>query len=754
MSSAGDTKAKAGGVAALLRRPPVLIGGALLLVALAGYLYVSKGPADIAAGTTFIAKRGDLDVIVVEGGAVQALESQEIVSPIKGNQGVKILSLVEEGYRVTPEDVAAGKVLVELDSADLKDRVVNQEIAYQSADAGYVEKKTSYDIQVNQNQSTITAAELKAKFALMDFEKYLGKKAVTSIISRLGLDTVRDKLEALKKAGGPKTEMPKETVALGVAPIPGGPNETSGADREASRKRMQSDVNGGERPERGSGAGNGGGRRAQGSRGAAPGSAPEGGAAVAAPTGAPGGGAGGAPGGTGPGGGGGRMDPERFKAMIMANGGKIPEEIASRMRENGMDPDEILKRMGITPGDGTPAPAPPVSTAPIAVDAIFVRDDKYMALRSKIDFTEYADVDQLEDGEAKQQLRQFKNQILVAQEDNRLAGTSLEGKQRLAEKDFITVNELDLEKVKVQKAEINVETTTTALSLYVNYTFVKTAEMLLSDYEEALSALERTMQEASAKLAQADAAFKSAEQRYNLEKSQLEDLKDQLSKCVIKAERPGLVVYGSSTESNPFRRSSEEPIQEGTTVRERQKIITIPDMTKMGVKVSIHESAVQRIAPGQTVRLRIDAFADRPLTGTVDRVAVLADSANMFMNPDLKVYPTTIKIEGIYDWLRPGMSAEVEILTGTVKDTVYIPIQAVTYAGEQQVCYVVKGGSTERRTVTTGAFTEDFIEIKNGLNEGEEVLLLAPNAGKQDQMDEKKSGENEEEAPAKETAPA
>jgi HlyD family secretion protein len=354
------------------------------------------------------------------------------------------------------------------------------------------------------------------------------------------------------------------------------------------------------------------------------------------------------------------MDPERFKAMIEANGGKMPEQMAERMRQMGMDPDDVLKQMGITPGEGTPAPsAPAAPSTPITVDAVFVRDEKYMAERAKVDFTQYAKANELEDGEAKQQLRQFEDKILVAQQDKRLAETSLEGKVRLAERDFITANELDLEKVKVEKARINLESSETDLNLYVHYTFVKTAEMLLSDYEEALSSLERTMQEASAKLAQADAGLKSAEQRYNLEKSQLEDLKDQLAKCVIRAERPGLVVYGSSTENNPFRRSNEEPILEGTTVRERQKIITIPDMTKMGVKVSIHESAVQRIALGQTARLRVDAFADRPLTGTVDRVAVLADSANMFMNPDLKVYPTTVRIDGVYDWLRPGMSAVV-----------------------------------------------------------------------------------------------
>ncbi len=750
MSNAGAPK-KAGGIAALLRSPATLIIGAVLIVGAVLYLLFGGGPAGIQPGTTFVAKRGNLDITVVVGGSVQALESQEIVSQIKGNQGVKILSLVDEGYLVTPEDVTAGKVLVELDSADLKDRVVNQEIAFQSAQASFVERKAQYEIQINQNQSLITAAELKSKFALMDFEKYLGKKAVGSIISRLSLDKTAAKLQEFKESSTTKPALPPvaQTVHIGVAPPVKGDNETSGAREGGREERMRSEVTG-EPPREfpNAGGGNGEGRRG-GGEGRRGGGGNGGGGGFGGGQG--GGGAGGQAGGPP---GGGRMDPERFKAMIEANGGKIPEEIASRMRERGMDPDMILKQMGITPGEGKAAPATPApeqQSAPIQSSAIFVKDEAYQAARAAVDFTQYAKADELEDGEAKQQLRTYEDRILVSREDLRLAENSLEGKERLAERDFITQNELDLEKVKVQKAEISVESSQTDLSLYVQYTFVKTAEMLLSDYEEALSALEREMQKASAELAQAEARLKSAEQQYNLESSTLSDLKDQLSKCVIKAERPGLVVYGSSTESNPFRRSNEEPIQEGTTVRERQKIITIPDMTKMGVKVNVHESAVQRVAPGQPVKIRVDAFADRQLAGAVDRVAVLADSANMFMNPDLKVYPTTLRIDGVYEWLRPGMSAQVEILTGTLTDVVYVPIQAVTYYGENQVVYVVQGESSARREVTTGSFTEDFIEIKTGLQSGEEVLLLAPDAGQQEKMNGGGKKEKEE-APKEENA--
>jgi multidrug resistance efflux pump len=743
---AGKAKPKSKADARLRTRIAVIVGAAAALAAVV-YYFFGPGTGGIAQGTTYIAKKGDLDITVTEGGSVQALESQEIISEIKGNQGVKILSLVEEGYFVSPEDVENKKVLVELDSADLKDRVVNQKMAFQSAESGYVEKKAQYEIQLSQNQSTISTSELTAKFAQMDFEKYLGKKAVASITQRLGLDETAAKLAELKKQGGPKPDIEKPVVALGVAPVgagegPGGPRQWQGGSGRGVE-------GGGERRRRPGAEGENGGPRPQGPQGGfsgapgAPGASPvadgPAGGALAGP-GGPGGqrGEGGSGGPGGPGGGQ-RMDPERFKAMIEANGGKLPEEMAARMRERGMDPDEILKQMGITPkaggGEGMAAAAPAQPAAPIVSRAVFVRDEAYLTKRSQIDFASYADPDKLEDGEAKQQLRALQDKMLVAGEDYKLSKNRLDGQERLAEKKFITQNDLDLEVVKVQKGKIQVDSSETDKNLYVEYTFVKMAEKLLSDYEESLMNLERTMQEASAKLSQAASALATAEQKYNLEKNQLADMEEQLAKCVIRAERPGLVVYGSSSDSNPFRRQNEEPILEGTTVRERQKIITIPDMTKMGVKVSIHESAVQKIAPGQKVRMRIDAFPDRLLEGTVDRVSVLPDSANMFMNPDLKVYPTTLRIDGVFDWLRPGMSAQTEILITTVHDVVYVPIQAVSYHGDDQVVFVNRNGAVSRRVVTVGSFTEEFIEIKSGLAEGEEVLLLAPDAGKQDKLD-------------------
>src|SRR2546427_5014549 len=132
-------------------------------------------------------------------------------------------------------------------------------------------------------------------------------------------------------------------------------------------------------------------------------------------------------------------------------------------------------------------------------------------------------------------------------------------------------------------------------------------------------------------------------------------------------------------------------------------------MTRMAVKVRIHESYIKKIKPGQQVRITADAFPDKLLEGEVSKVGLLPDSQNRWMNPDLKGYLTTITINGTYDWLKPGMSAKVEIRVKELPDLVYVPIQAVAPIAGKQFCYLASRGQPEQREVEIGEFNDEFI---------------------------------------------
>jgi RND family efflux transporter MFP subunit len=373
--------------------------------------------------------------------------------------------------------------------------------------------------------------------------------------------------------------------------------------------------------------------------------------------------------------------------------------------------------------EGVPLPAPPV-VRPEPVPA----EEPPPARRKldfRFDFSKYADIDLLGDGEAKQKLRKLEDDLQVAQKELGQAQTTLEGTRRLFDKGFAPKTEITRDELSHESARLKVQTAQTAQALFLKYEFLKSAEEWLSKYVEAVRELDKARRVAISKLAQARARLNSAQGQYEVQSRQRADFQDQLGKCTMVAMKSGLVVYGANRDDAIYY-SNQEPIREGATVRERQAIITIPDMTRMAVNVKIHESYIKKIKKGQKARITIDAFPDQQLTGEITKVGVLPDSQNRWMNPDLKVYLTTVAIDGTHEWVKPGMSAKVEILVNQLQDVVYVPMQAVVPDDGGHVCYVMRGLSSEPRRVEIGEFTDEFIEIKSGIKEGERVMLRPP----------------------------
>ncbi len=373
-------------------------------------------------------------------------------------------------------------------------------------------------------------------------------------------------------------------------------------------------------------------------------------------------------------------------------------------------------------------------------DRIEISLDELRMTHPDIPWQEYTTSEILGDGEANQLLQTNEDELLLAQKELGTSRQQLEGTERLFEKGFVTQIELENDQTDRDKKTISVKAAETKQSVFINYEFPKQSETLLSGYVQAVRKQERTEKKALSEIAKARAALASAEARFQIESDQIEEYKEKIGKCKMYAKRPGLVVYGGGGDRYW---GNEEQIKEGATIRERQTIITIPDMSNMAVKVKIHESEIKLVEKNQRVRILVDAQRDRPLTGVVSKVAVLPDSENRWMNPDLKVYETTIKIDGMQEWLKPGMSAETEILIEKLDDVLYIPVQSVVPDGDEQVCYVVDAGSPERRVVTSGAVTVEYVVIESGLSEGEIVLVRPPEGSRRDESEPKMPSEED-----------
>ncbi len=101
---------------------------------------------------------------------------------------------------------------------------------------------------------------------------------------------------------------------------------------------------------------------------------------------------------------------------------------------------------------------------------------------SYIDFTKYADLEVLGDGEAKQKIRKFHDDLQVAQKEMGQAQATLEGTRRLYDKQFVTRTDLQRDEIAFENARLKVQTAETGRNLFQRYEFLKTSEETLSKY--------------------------------------------------------------------------------------------------------------------------------------------------------------------------------------------------------------------------------------------------------------------------------
>jgi HlyD family secretion protein len=208
---------------------------------------------------------------------------------------------------------------------------------------------------------------------------------------------------------------------------------------------------------------------------------------------------------------------------------------------------------------------------------------------------------------------------------------------------------------------------------------------------------------------------------WQLEASKRKKLERQIAACRILAPADGLVVYAN----DPGRAfgGNRPQIEEGATVRERQKIFSLPDVTRMQVNTKVHESQIDKLAHRMKARIRVDAFANEVLNGTVLDVAPLPDAPNPFSS-EIKVYTAKVRIDDPLSGLKPGMTAAVEILVSELDNVLSVPVESVVRYGRKDHVAVKKSdGGIEWREVALGQSNDRFVQVKQGISSGVIVVV-------------------------------
>ena len=328
---------------------------------------------------------------------------------------------------------------------------------------------------------------------------------------------------------------------------------------------------------------------------------------------------------------------------------------------------------------------------------------------------------------AAQMLKSLQDHIVVAQGSLKNAQATLIGTEQLHDANYVSDLDLEEDKLLVVNRQFAEQNSHVDLDLFLEYDFPKEAEQLLSVYIEARRELQRTYAQCRSQLAQKQATLNDAELRYQHQDELVKEWIEQIEFCTIRARAPGLVIYGEGASGDQLRAMRGKGIiSEGENVWEGMTIISMPDTAEMVAEIGVHETEVDKVRPGQPAEIVMDAFPDKVLQGEVLEVAPLPDQERSWLNPDLKLYKTLVKINGTHDYLKTRMSCKVEILIQQLEDVVTVPIQVVANRSGKKVCYVKTPQGPEEREVRTGAFNDTFTEIVEGLQPGDEVLLNPP----------------------------
>jgi RND family efflux transporter MFP subunit len=319
--------------------------------------------------------------------------------------------------------------------------------------------------------------------------------------------------------------------------------------------------------------------------------------------------------------------------------------------------------------------------------ALMIQADKDYAA-AKIAVEEYRE------GLFKKDLRTAESNVTATTERLQATENTLAYGERMFRKGYITPQQLEAQKSAVARAKLDLGTAEISLDVLTKFTKPKMTTELESVRDSA------------------EARLESEKAALELEKIKLERLESDLLKCTIKAPQDGLVIYANSRS-----RDRETEIKEGTSVKERQVILQLPDLTKMRADVEVHESKVDEISPGMPAIVRVQ---DLKFSGVVTSVANRPES-NWFSTA--KKYVVGVRIDGKSEALRPGFTAEATIIVADLQDVIAVPVAAVIEDSEEFVCAVKQGEGFEQRVVTLGKSDDRFVEIVQGLEEGELVFL-------------------------------
>ncbi len=203
------------------------------------------------------------------------------------------------------------------------------------------------------------------------------------------------------------------------------------------------------------------------------------------------------------------------------------------------------------------------------------------------------------------------------------------------------------------------------------------------------------------------------------QESKYQEHQTQLDHSEIRAPHDGFFVY----EKTWFG----QKIDVGSTVFPGNKIASIPNLEKMEAVLHVLETEAVGIVENQAAIVIIDAFPDRPLSGTISKISATASPIER--DSPVKYFKVTVSLDKADpDWITPESQVAASIAISRIEDTIFVPNQSIFSDGSGDWVFVRRGGSLEKQEIELGLRGANRSQIISGLEKGTEIALFPPSA--------------------------
>lgn len=240
--------------------------------------------------------------------------------------------------------------------------------------------------------------------------------------------------------------------------------------------------------------------------------------------------------------------------------------------------------------------------------------------------------------------------------------------------------------------------------------------------DKAIRALDQARENYKIKKDQNIAKMQEVALSRQKQQNNLDGMAELMKSFTITAPEDGMLIYKKDWNG--------ESVKAGSQISAWDPVVaTLPDLATMLSVTFINEVDIRRVKVGQEVELGLDAFPEKKFTGKVIRVANVGEQRP---NSDAKIFQVSIEINEKDDLLRPAMTTSNRIITRTMADVLFVPLESL-FNQDDTITYVYKrtGLTTSRQEVKIGATNRNEVVIEAGLAEGDKVYITrVPGADK------------------------